>query len=397
MSDEQDNFTVGGFSEWQRGEQQREPDEVLPHSGYVRDDQIDRQMSVRAIHHDTDRWDGDAPANYLGVQKNKDILSVEGGQTARQALETGDTVTLKHFIGDPDQQHDLANLQAIHRLEKIVNGPAPVIVVLGKMGAGKSDFAGLIGEVRNHLVDGHMKVASNIQTLRRNDDWVREDGAVHDGWVTNFPLLSEWVEQDGEPVRVEDGEVVRREQSPKLFVGDEFSSAGSGSGEQAHLVRKLMGPLVFKIRKYNGALIYIGHDESSIHPMLWRVGTIIKKVDKKTALIADRISNGNLQDVEKLPLNGIPKTNWNMATEEASDWSWTAPSTEDEAGDPLNDDDAKKAFMWTLKACRDEGMSPNQASQFVPFSHTTVYDWYDDYDEGGEKRNWVETVDQVIA
>jgi hypothetical protein len=391
MTDEQDNYTVGGFREFQDGNLERDPDEVVPHSGFVRDEQVDRQMTMRAIHHDADRWDGKPAADYLSVQKNRDILRAEGSETARNALENGDTVTLKHYVGDPSQHADMAGIKTVTRMQEIVAGPAPVIVVLGEMGAGKSNFAGLLGQLRERWVDGDLLVGSNIQTLDRNDDWVREDGSVGDGYVPNYPLLTEWVEQDGDPVE--------NPQQPKLFVGDEFSSAASGSGEDGHLVRKLMGPLVFKIRKYGGALIYIGHDESSIHPMLWRVGTIIKKESKKKAVVADRISGGKLVDVDPRPLEGIPPTDWSMNTKEASEWSWQAPSNDEPATDDLERDDIKRVAMWTIKTCvRDQGMTPNQASKFVPFSDTTVYNWLDDYDEGDrEKREWVETVDRVIA
>ncbi|MCL9815092.1 helix-turn-helix domain-containing protein [Natranaeroarchaeum aerophilus] len=55
--------------------------------------------------------------------------------------------------------------------------------------------------------------------------------------------------------------------------------------------------------------------------------------------------------------------------------------------------------MWTIKTCvREQGMSPNQAAEYVPYSHTTVYDWLDAYESGDpEKREWVETVDRVIG
>ncbi|WP_256392777.1 helix-turn-helix domain-containing protein [Natronoarchaeum rubrum] len=389
MSDEQDNYTVGGFREYQSDNLARDPDEVLPHSGFVRDEQLDRQMTVRALHHDPDRWTSKAPADYLGVQKNLDILRAEGGHTARQALENGDSLTLKHYIGDPSQEADLAGLKAKMRLEQIVDGPAPVIVVLGEMGAGKSDFAGLLGQLRAHVVDQDLLVGSNIRTLSRNDEWVREDGTVDDGYIPNYPLLTEWVQQDGNPVE--------NPQQPKLFIGDEFSSHGSGTGEDGHKVRKLMGPLVFKIRKYGGALIYIGHDESSIHPMLWRVGTIIKKTSKKEAIVADRISNGKLVDVESRPLRGIPQTDWSMATKEASEWSWEAPSGEETADTGIDDTDVKRVAMWTMQACREQGMSPRETAEFVPYSHTTVNNWLNEYDEGGEKREWVSSVEAAIA
>jgi len=237
---------------------------------------------MRAVHHDTDRWDTKPPKDYMAVGKNRKILQAEGSETARQALENGDTLTLKHYIGDPAQEADLAGIKAVTRLQEIVAGPAPVIVLLGEMGDGKTDFSGLLGQLRERWVDGNLLVGSNIRTLERTNRWVRDDGSVEDGWIPNYPLLEEWVSQDNDPVE--------NPQQPKLFIGDEFSTNASGAGEDGHKVRKLMGPLVFKIRKYGGALIYIGHDESSIHPMLWRVGTIIKKTSQnpRSSPIASR-------------------------------------------------------------------------------------------------------------
>ncbi|SDC05949.1 hypothetical protein [Natrinema hispanicum] len=389
MSDEQDNYTVGGFREFQSNNLERDPDEVLPHSGFVRDEQIDRQLSMRAIHHDPDRWDGKAAKDYMSVGKNRKILQAEGGATARNALENGDTVTLKHYIGDPSQQADLAGIKAVTRLQEIVAGPAPVIVLLGEMGNGKTDFAGLLGQLRERWVDGDLLVGSNIRTLDRIDRWVRDDGSVEDGWIPHYPLLEEWVGQDGDPVE--------NPQQPKLFIGDEFSTNASGTGEDGHKVRKLMGPLVFKIRKYGGALIYIGHDESSIHPMLWRVGTIIKKTSQKTAVVADRISGGKLVDVDPRPLEGIPPTDWNFDTNDEADWSWTAPNGDEKDGEAMNEQDVKRVAAWTMETCRQQGMSARETAEYVPYSHATVANWWKDIDNGGEKADWVDTVERVIA
>ena len=389
-TNEQENYTVGGFREFQQNNLERDPEEVLPHSGFVRDEQVDRQLAMRAIHHDTDRWDGKAAKDYLAVGKNRDILQVSGSETARNALENGDTLTLKQYIGDPSQEADLAGIKAVTRLQEIVAGPAPVIVLLGEMGAGKTDFAGLLGQLRERWVDGNLKVASNIRTLDRLDRWVRDDGSVEDGWIPNYPLLEEWVQQDGDPVE--------HSQQPKLFIGDEFSTNASGTGEDGHKVRQKMGPLVFKIRKYGGALIYIAHGESSIHPMLWRVGTIIKKTSQKTAVVADRVSGGSLQDVDPRPLEGIPPTDWGFNTNDEADWSWSEPAGDDKDNETaIAEADVKRVAMWTMKDLRDRGFSPYEIEKYVPYSRTTVGNWLDEYDEGGEKREWVSSVESVIA
>ncbi|GGL33924.1 hypothetical protein GCM10009037_16920 [Halarchaeum grantii] len=389
MSDEQDNYTTGGFREYQDGNQERDPDEVFPHTGFVRDEDVDRQLAMRAVHHDTDRWDADSPAkDYMSVGKNRDILRVHGGETARNALDNGDTVTLKHYLGDPAQEADLAGIKAVTRLQEIVAGPAPVIVLLGDMGNGKTDFAGLLGQLRERWVDGDLLVGSNMRTLGRLDPWERDDGSLEDGWIPHYPLLREWVEQDGDPVE--------NHQQPKLFIGDEFSTNASGTGSDGHKVRQKMGPLVFKIRKYGGALIYIGHDESSIHPLLWRVGTIIKKTSQKTAKVADRISGGSLKDVDPRPLEGIPPTDWKFSTDDQADWSWEAPSGEKD-DDVLPEGDVKKVAMWTMVECRKMGLSPYKTQDYVPYSDATVRNWLEDYDDGGEKAEWVREVEAVTA
>ena len=157
-----------------------------------------------------------------------------------------------------------------------------------------------------------------------------------------------------------------------------------------------MGPTVFTIRKYGGGLISTGHDECGIHPMRWRHGKIVKMVSKKEVVGPDRISNGSLVDVEA-EIEGIPPTDWLHNTEEDSDWSWTRPRGEND-GPGLDEEEAvKPVAMWTMVQCRNQGMSALETAEFVPFSHATVSDWLSEYDDGGQKRDWVDDVGAAIA
>ncbi|MBP2250437.1 hypothetical protein J2754_000734 [Halarchaeum solikamskense] len=368
-----------------------------PNAGIVQDPLVNRFLGVLSNSYDPTASDrpGDLPGRAEDLDEVERISAVSAAERHREALADGDMQTLKHLTGQQDQRADVSGIKAIGKIDDLVTGPAPVICVIGEMGAGKSDFAGLLGQRWVHHHPGTM-VASNIRTLQEKTPWPVEDDdgnelppseREHDGWIPNYPTLMDWVKHEGNPLETD--------QTPKLFIGDEFSSAASGTGKEGHQVRQKMGPLVFKIRKYGGCLIYIGHDESSLHPMLWRVGTIVKKTSQKTAVIADRVSNGQLRGKQGT-IEGIPPTDWRMETEEASEWSWTRPSGDDEEAEGIAEIDVKKTAMWTMVACREQGMSPYETQEFVPYSRTTVKSWLEEYDDGGERVDWVADVEAVI-
>ncbi len=79
-----------------------------------------------------------------------------------------------------------------------------------------------------------------------------------------------------------------------------------------------------------------------------------------------------------------------------ADWNWNAPGG-DVDEDPIDEQDVKQVAAWTMEECRKQGMSARETAEFVPYSHATVSNWWKEIDEGGEKRDWVDTVEQVIA
>ena len=157
-----------------------------------------------------------------------------------------------------------------------------------------------------------------------------------------------------------------------------------------------MGPTVFTIRKYGGGLISTGHDECGIHPMRSRHGTFVRKVSTEKAIVADRISNGSLVDVEE-ELEDAPPTDWRDIAKAESGWSWTRP--EGESDGPALDEarSVKPVAMWAMVQCRNQGMSARETAASVPFNHATVSNWLTEYDDGGEKRDWVDNVEAAIA
>jgi hypothetical protein len=388
MSDEQgemDPNIVAGHREHVDGHGDRDPD-ANPHTATVRDSSLSRFLSV--LEQDYDPREAKNPEEMPGsardLQLVKDIRAMEATEAGREAVESNDMATLQHHQGNTAQRADISGMKAIQQLDQIIESAAPVIVVLGEMGHGKTDFACLLAQRAKHLL-GVEKVASNVASLQETDPWVDDNGEARDGFVPGHSTLLEWVKQDGDPLENE-------EQSQKLFIGDEFSSRGSGTGKSGYLMRQKMGPLVYKIRKYNGLLIYIAHDPSSIHPLLWRLGVIVQKTDKKDAIIADKVKSGEVRD-ERARITGIPATDWRYNTKEASQWSWT--ETED-GEQPEPGEVAYDVAMWTVRECKEDGLSHRDTASYVPFGKSWVSDRWTEI-KAGEHGDALDRVEAITA
>ncbi|TYL37593.1 hypothetical protein CV102_16675 [Natronococcus pandeyae] len=387
QADQQALFTAAQAREHQEGYSDRDNREIADHGAIVRDEKVSRAMAVREIHYDpreAERPDK-MPGMAKDLRKNEQIRMMEGTETFRRAMENGDMPTIKHMVGDTSQRADVSGLKAIGKVDELINGPAPVIVVLGEMGAGKTDFACLLAQRWRALQQNDSLLGTNIQSLEEKNRWVDDDGDVQDGWIPDYGTLMEWVEQDGDPLE--------HSQRSKLFIGDEFSSSASGTGKQGYETRQKMAPLVYKIRKYGGALIYIAHGERSIHPMLWRVGTIVKKVSKKKAVIADSIRNAELADIQG-QIEGVPPTDLRYNTKEASDWRWSEYGEETDDMGP--DEAAKMTAIWTAIRCKEEGMTDRETAGFVPYSHGWVNTRWKEYREEGQHRETLGKVEEII-
>ncbi len=362
-----DLYTPAQYREHLESYGLRDPD-GHPLSGIVQDGDVGRYLSVVNNHYDADAVPSEMPGNPFGegndrgLEEIENIASIAAADRGREAMAEGDMQTLKHLTGQQDQRADISGMKAIQRIDQVIESPAPVIVILGEMGAGKTDFANLLGQRARHLL-GIEKVASNVKSLRETDQWHDQDGEPHPGYVPGYDTLDEWVKQDGDPVE--------NEQSSKVFIGDEFSSEGSGSGKSGYMMRKLMGPIVYKIRKYNGLLIYIAHDASSIHPLLWRLGVIIHKEDQKTATAYDRVSNGKLRD-QLWTVEGVPPTDWRYNTQEATSWDWPGDADSDDGVVP--EDVAYDTAVYIVAQAKENDLSIRKTADMVPFGKTWVGD-----------------------
>ena len=383
--DEQALFTAGGFREFQDGRTERDP-EVHRHAGIARDETVSRYLARLAEAYDP--TEADAPEELPGTAWDlahvQRIVRMSGTETARKAFNDGDYASLKHMMGDTQQRADVSGLMAIEDLKAMVAGPATMFYEWAEPGTGKTNFALLLAQLWKRERGDDALLASNIRTLRETDEWTDASGTTHSGWLSSFGELEEWLEQDGDPLE--------NEQRPKLFIFDEASSNARGSGESGYETKTKMGPLAYKIRKFGGALILIGHDGKDVHPLIRELGVAVHKESKKRAVFYDDVKNR--QGVgERLAVEGIPPTDYRYDDKEPTTWSWDR-TEEDDEDDHLSDDDLRVALAIRK---RKHGHSTQETADFVGMSTGWVSTRWQEYKEDGQHREKLNRLSEVFA
>ncbi|MCU4744300.1 ATP-binding protein [Natronoglomus mannanivorans] len=391
MSDQQDLYTSGAAIEWRDGHLKRENDRAHYHAGTVHDEHVARALSVRDEFHDPDRWEHPelAPGQSKNLEENRRILKMEGTETFTGAFEAGDMSTLKHFFGDPDQRADISGIKSMERFKSLIlSGPAPIIYIYAPPGAGKTNLGAFLSQLWKNDQPSDALLGSNIKTLEETDEWVDEEGRVRDGWLASYGEVDEWLKQDGD--------VLAGNPVPKLFLWDEVSSAGSGVGEQGYTMRTKMGPLLFKIRKYGGCIIIIGHDPKSVAPLVREMATIIHKEDLKTATIYESInSSGKPVGQIGKPIEGIPATDYRYNDKEPTSWSWSDSRTDE----GIEQDVLEAVAMWTIVQGRerDDPVAWRDLAKSTPWDYSTCNRRYKRYQEDGKYAEDVQRVSHAIA
>lgn len=371
---EGDQYTPPQFREYQEGHGVRDPD-VDAHAGLVRDPQLSRFLSVLHAEYEPQATESDLPgvADDLAVARRMQRL--EATDVAREALENGDTPTLKHMTGDSGQRADLSGMQALTSLQDRVAKAALLWYIFAPPGSGKTDFALLSGQLwqRAHP-DG--EVATNIKTLREADEW-----------IANYPDVMEWFKQDQQAIL--DGEG-----TPKLFIFDEASSHASGRGKSGAKAGEKLAPLVYKVRKYGGSIIIVGHDGRDVHPAIRVMATAVQKEDKKRVSFYETVKNRKGRG-HQLSLEGVPPTDWRYNDKEATSWAWEETGDD---GETLPDpgDAAYNVALWTVKHCKEEGLSDRETAKYIPYSKTWVNNRWGEI-EAGEHREALDSVEELTG
>lgn len=376
-----DSWASSEAKDWKDGRHRRENEHVAPHAGEV--PSAHSRRSLTALRGAFERafrngWlDEGWPSHVEETDLYRDLMTYHATEGFSQAVEKGDSYELRQYVGSQQEAPDISGIKAIGKIDDLVTGPAPVLVILGDMGDGKTDFATLLGQRWDDHQPEDRLIGTNIRSLEEKTDWIR-----------NFGELQRWAQQDGDPLE--------NRQRPKLFIGDEMSSKGHGRGKEGYETAMKMGPLVFKIRKYGGALIYIAHGVKSIHPILWRVGKIVQKTSKKKARVADAIRSNRLADIQ-FEIEGIPPSDWSFDTMEESDWSWSRYAEEDAEDDELSKETADAVAIWTVRECKERlDLSHRETAKYVPYGKDWVADRWREI-QAGEHSATIDGVEAVTG
>lgn len=360
-------WVYGEAREWQQGRHKKTNRSVYAHGGELGHSRIRKGMTrIQAAYDRLARRDElpeEMPATFEDTQTAQQLRHIEGTETYSRAVLNGDAGTIRHMVGSPDAQADISGLHAIDTLESIVGRPAFMAYQWAEPGSGKTNFALLLAQLYKRA-HPEAEIGTNIRSLKEKDFWIKSYGH-----------LEEWMHGDAEAA-------LEGNATPKLMIFDEASSHASGRGADGYETASKLGPMLYKIRKYGGSLIIIGHDGKDVHPAVRELATAIHKTGLQSATFFDTVENRKGKG-EIMSIEGIPETDWRYNDKEPTNWSWTGGTqTEDDleaeaeqiaqeiAASKTKTERREMAQRW-----RNQGYSYPEIASLLDVSQSTAHRW----------------------
>lgn len=234
---------------------------------------------------------------YEETKEYRRIVSKATTLNATQAAKSERFTLLKYFTSRAESP-ELKHLKLTRRLLNWIlpqrDSDVTQIYMTGEQGAGKSNFAILLGQIWL-LANPNGKLLSNIESLSRAT------------YIDGMDSLDEWLEEN--------------EGTPFLFIFDEANKHASGVGDSSQVEGQLF-PLVTLIRKRGGHYIIIGHVANDIHRWIRELCDFVHKESHKVARVYNGVKDGEPEGL-KHTFRGIPETSLDYDDGEESDWDWS--------------------------------------------------------------------------
>lgn len=386
MTDEANNgeWAASESKDWKDGRHRRENEHVLPHAGETRTRQSRQFLTAMSGAYERavargwvdSRW----PSHVEDTAQYRSLQTHHATEGFSRAVEGGDAAGLRAYVGSQEDSPDVSGIRVLQTLEDLITGDASMLYLYGHMGNGKSMFASLLAELWAEATPGG-EIAANSRTI---------EAAT---WISSWTELQEWMVED-------EATVLAGKATPKLFIFDEASSNASGRGRDGWEASTKLATMVYKIRKYGGSLIIIGHDGKDVHPAVRELCTAFHKTGTKTGQFFRSVSNRKGQDPITPELSGIPMPDkqYQPNTYDLAPWAWADESDESvESGGVTADEAYQDMALWTIIKCKEQGLSNRETAKYVPFSHEYVRTKYNEYKDDGINADVVGKLSEGIA
>lgn len=367
--------------DWKDGRHRRDNKHVHAHAGEVSRSSTRRHLSAlsaafeRSVRRGWVQFDADTPDRLEETTEYRDLMAHHATEGFSEALAEGDAAGVRHYVGSQSDEPDVSGMRTLKLLEDLIGSDAAMMYVFGHMGNGKSMFASLIAEIWAMQNPGG-EVAGNTRTIPNAKS------------ITNWSGLQDWMIED-------QSTILEGNATPKLFIFDEASSKASGRGKDGYDASTKLATMCYKIRKYGGSLIVVGHDGKDVHPAVREMCVAFHKTDKKKGRFYRSVSNRKGIEPMTGELTGIPlpDKSWQPNTYDTADWSWQ----ESEEGGVGSEESLEDMAIWTVIRCKEEGLSDRETAKYVPFGKSKVNTVWNDYNDGGRYGGVADTVEAIFA
>ncbi|MFP8952414.1 ATP-binding protein [Natrialbaceae archaeon A-arb3/5] len=385
--------------DWKDGRHKRENRHVADHGGIVKDSQTRRHLTVlRRVYERaySREWiDSEWPDELEETDLYQDRMRYHETETFSDRLDRGELAKVRHHVGSQSDEIDVSGWHDIERIRDIVSDRHLRLYEYGEPGSGKTSAGCLAARhwLEQQREQGHddAYIITNIRTLAGEDESII--------WVDNWADLKERVYADMD-------DVLQENVSPVLFLFDEASSQASGGGKDGWETGQKLATLVYKIRKFGGAIIIIGHDGKDLHPAVRELCIVLHKASKKQARFYETITNRNPKQPITPEIEGWPDSKWTPNDKDPAPWSWSDGQGDDSPADEnhiAREDAFRELAIWTViqaKTCSD-GDPPSNADVanqhlYGSYSPEWVRQRWNEYQDG-EHGNVVADIQREIA